>query len=83
MNLFSKEMKGTYFHNMSEKDQKLKRKLTFDIPKFKFQNELEWTTSFFFGFFETNRSVGAHPPKKCASIFADSESCEQWGDFGT
>ena len=48
---------------MSQTDQKLKRKLTFDIPKFKFQNELEWTTSFFFGFFETNRSVGAHPPK--------------------
>ena len=48
---------------MSQKDQKFKRKLTFDIPKFKFQNGLEWKTSIFFGFFETNRSVGAHPPK--------------------
>ena len=37
----------------------------------------------FMGFFLTNRSVVASPPQKCASIFADSESCEQCGDFGT
>ena len=30
---------------MSQKDQKLKRKMTFDIPKFKFQNRLEQKTS--------------------------------------
>ena len=29
--------KGTSFHNMSQKDQKFLRKLTFDISKFKFQ----------------------------------------------
>ena len=36
-----------------------------------------------FWLFETNRSVGAYPPKKCVSIFADSESGEYCGDFGT
>ena len=30
------ENNDNFFHNMSRKDQKLKRKLTFDISKFKF-----------------------------------------------
>ena len=30
-----------------------------------------------------DRSVGAKPPKKFAGIFADSEYCEQFRDFGT
>ena len=38
MNLFSKERKGTYFHSMSQKDQKFLRKFIIDISKFKFQN---------------------------------------------
>ena len=33
--LVFKERKGTSFHNMSQKDQKFSRKLTFDILKFK------------------------------------------------
>ena len=81
MDWLSKEKKDTSFHIMSQKDQKLKRKLTFDITKFKFQNELEWTTSFFFGFFETNRPVGAKPLNKFANIIADSETFKQYGDF--
>ena len=39
--LVIQKRKDTFFHNMSLKDQKLKRKLTFDIPMFKFQNGLE------------------------------------------
>ena len=50
MDWLSKEKKDTSFHIMSQKDQKLKRKLTFDIPKFKFQNGLEWKTSIFLAF---------------------------------
>ena len=41
MNLISKERKDTSFYDMSQKDQKFERKLTFDISKFKFQNGLE------------------------------------------
>ena len=59
MNLLSKERKDTYFHIMSQKDQKFRRKLTFDIPKFKFQNGLKQKTSNGWAFFGTNRSVGA------------------------
>ena len=36
-----------------------------------------------FGIFETNRSVGAKPPKKGANISADSEYFKRYGDFGT
>ena len=43
MNWWSKEGKDTIFYIISQKDQKFKRKLTFDI----------------LGFFETNRSVDA------------------------
>ena len=41
MNVFSKERKGTSFHIMSKKNEKFKRKFTFDISKLKFQNGLE------------------------------------------
>ena len=41
----AKERRGTSCHTMSQKDQKIKRKLTFDIPKFKFQNGLKQKTS--------------------------------------
>ena len=33
------------------------------------------------GFFETNRSVGAKPPKRCVNIIADSETFKPYGDF--
>ena len=36
---------------MSDEDYKFKKKLTFDISKFMFQNELELKTPSFFGFF--------------------------------
>jgi hypothetical protein len=36
-----------------------------------------------FGLFDTNRSVGAKPPKKCANIIADSETFKRYGDFNT
>ena len=35
------------------------------------------------GFFDTNRSVGAKPQKKCANIIADSATFKQYGDFDT
>ena len=39
------KMKDTSYHIMSQKDQKLKRKFVFDIPKLKFQNKLKHRTS--------------------------------------
>ena len=53
------EMKDTSYHILSQKDQKLKRKFVFDIPKLKFQNKLNTQNLHLFGFFETNRSLGA------------------------
>ena len=41
-----KKRKDTSFNIMSQKEQKLKRKLTFDIPKFKFKNGLKQKTSY-------------------------------------
>ena len=35
------------------------------------------------GFFETNRSVGAKPQKRCANIISDSETFKQYRDFDT
>ena len=59
MNWCSKERKVTIFHVMSQKDHKLKRKFTFDIQKFKFQNRIKQKTSNCLAFFLTNWSVGA------------------------
>ena len=82
MNLFSKERKDTAFHIMPKKDQQFKRKLTFDISKFQFQNGLEQKTSkCVFFFLNTNRSVGAKPQKRCANIMADSETFKQYRDL--
>ena len=84
MNWLSKESKDTSFYIMSQKDKKFKRKFTSDIPKFKSQNGLEQKTSNSWAFFKRQTGLWEpNPPKKCASIFADSESCEQCGDFGT
>ena len=33
------------------------------------------------GFFETNRSVGAKPQKRCTNIIADSETFQRYGDL--
>ena len=35
------------------------------------------------GFFETNKSVGAKPPKRLANIIADYETFKRYGDFDT
>ena len=51
------------FHNMSRKDQKLKRKLTFDISKFKFQNGLKQKTSNFWAFLRHTCFWEPNPPK--------------------
>ena len=48
---------------MSRKDQKLKRKFTFDIPKFKFQNGLEQKTSNFWAFLRQTGPWVPNPPK--------------------
>ena len=48
---------------MSQKDQKFKRKLTFDIPKFKFQNGLEQKTSNFWAFLRQTGLWEPDPPK--------------------
>ena len=67
---------------MTQKDQKLVRKFTFGIFKFKFQNRLKLKKTSSFGrFFKTKRPVKAIPPKKCGNNIADFETCEQNGDF--
>ena len=43
--LFVQSKKDTYCHIMSQEDQKLENKFTFDIPKFKLQKVLEQKTS--------------------------------------
>ena len=82
MNWLSKERKDSSFHNMSQKDQKLKRKLTFDIPKFKFQNGLECKTSIFRLFWD-KQACRRKPLNKCANIIADSETFKRYVDFDT
>ena len=63
MNWLSKERKDTSFHIMSKKDKKFKRKLTFDIPKFKFQNGLEQKTSICWAFLRQTGRWEPNPPK--------------------
>ena len=48
---------------MSQKDQHFKRKFTFDIPKFKFQNGLEQKTSNFWAFLRQTGLWEPNPPK--------------------
>ena len=62
MNWLYKERKDTYFHIMSRKDQQPKRKLTFDIPKFKFPNGLEQKTSNFWAFLRQTGLWEPNPP---------------------
>ena len=75
MNWLSKERKNTYFQIMSQKDQKFKRKLAFDIPKFKFQNRFKQKTSNFWAFLRQRGMWEPNPPKNVQVFFADSESC--------
>ena len=70
-------------HNLKDQDQKLKRKLTFDIPKFKSQNGLEQKTSKFWAFLRQTGLWEPNPSKNVQVFFADSESCERCGDFST
>ena len=58
-NWLSKEMKDTSCHIISQKDQQFKRKLTFDIPKFKFQNGLKLKTPNFWAFLRQTCLLGA------------------------
>ena len=51
---------------MSRKDQKLKRKLTFDIPKFQFQNGLKLP---FFGLFLRQTGLWEPNPPKNVKVF--------------
>ena len=65
MKWLSKERKDTYCQIRSKKDQKLRRKFTFNIPKFKFQNGLEQKTS---NCWALLRQIGLwepNPPKIC------------------
>ena len=48
---------------MSRKDQKLRRKFTIDISKFKFQNWLEQKTSNFWAFLRQKGLWEPNPPK--------------------
>ena len=67
---------------VSQKDQKLKRKLNFDIPQFKFLNGLQQETFISLLLFWDKYVCGSLNPKKCSNILANSESCKQFGDFG-
>ena len=90
MKWFPKKGKTHLVLSCHKKD-KSKKKMTFDISKFKFQNG---TRAENFNLLAFLRQAGVwapgppHPPKKnkkkCASIFfANSESCEHRRDFGT
>ena len=83
MNWLSEERKDTSCHIMSQKDQKFKRKFTFVIPKFKFQNRLKQQTPIFWAFLRQTGLWEPNPPINVQVFFAHSESCEQYGDFGT
>ena len=50
-------------HVLTQKYQKLKRKLTFYIPKFKFQNGLKQKTSNFWAFLRQTCLWEPNPPK--------------------
>ena len=63
MNWLFKERKDTSFHIMFQKKKKFKRKLTFDIPKFKFQNGLEQKTSNCWAFLSQTFPWVPNPPK--------------------
>ena len=74
MNWLSRERKDTSLSIMSQKDQKLKRKFTLDIPKFKFQNILKQKTSNLWAFFLDKQVCGSlTPPKMCKYFF-----CRFW-----
>ena len=68
MNWLFKERKGTSFHIMSKKDHKFKRKFTFGIPKFKFQNGLEQKTSYFWAFLRQTGLWEPNPKKNVQVI---------------
>ena len=59
------------------------RKLTFDIPKFKFQSGLVHTTSNLWAFLRQTGLWEPNPQNNVQESFADYESCEQCRDFGT
>ena len=82
MNWLSKERKDTSLHIMFQKKQKLKRKLTFDIPKFILKNGLEQKTSNFWVFLRQTFPWVPNPPKNVQVFFAASESYELCRDFG-
>ena len=67
MNWLSKESKNTSFNIMSQKDQKFKRKFTFDIQNVKFQNGLKQKTFPFLAFL---RQTGLWEPVNNAEILA-------------
>ena len=63
MNWMSKERRDTYVNIMSQKYQKLRRQLTLDIPKFKFQNGLEQKTSNYWAFLRQTGLWEPNPQK--------------------
>jgi hypothetical protein len=65
--VFPKKGRSHIFISYLKKNQKFKRKLTFDISKFKFQNGLEKKTSKFLALL---RQTGLKEPssKKCVQI---------------
>ena len=65
LNWLSKERKDTFFHIMSQKDQKPRRKLTIEIPKFKFPNR----KLPFFWLFWDKQVCGSQTPPENVEIF--------------
>ena len=58
-----KKEKHNFFYIIFPKDQKLKRKFNFDIPKFQFPNGVEQKTSQFWAFFRPTGLWELNPQK--------------------
>ena len=66
-----------FSYNIQKKQNMKKKKITFDIPKLKFQNKLEQKTSNFLAF--VCGRLTPPPKKKCAILFADYDPVNDGG----
>ena len=63
--VFQKKRKDTSCHIMSQKDKHFDRKITFNIPKFEFQNGIEPKTFNFGAFVRLTGLWEPNPQKMC------------------
>ena len=81
--LIFQRKEGHIFSDYVPKRPKVLKKIDFWYFKVQVSKWTQIENFQILGFFDTNRSVGAKPKKRCANIIADSETYEQYGDFDT